>query len=60
MMYDYATHIAWDILSLTAKPMNSSNTYLVKRALDETGASSEEIKLAKNIVALINEFWMED
>jgi len=58
-MYDYAEHIAWDLLSLIAKPMQSDNTYRVKKALKESGAMEGDVKVALKIVELLNKNWME-
>ena len=57
MTYNFAQHIAWDILSLVLKPMSDDIAASILRHIHESGADESEINAAVHIVEHLNDIW---
>ena len=55
--YNYSNHIAWDILQLTAKPMDHEMSGKVLQFIMASGFDKDEIKTACHIVEHLSDNW---
>lgn len=60
MGYNYAQHVAWDILTLTSKPMGPDMRDRVLEALKYSDADQADINTARLMVESLYNNWNAD
>lgn len=57
MEYSFATHKAWNLITLAMTPVSEDDFKAIKRAIDESAFYEEEKETAKKILIVLKEAW---